>query len=618
MSERRRQRGAALLLLLVAVVIAFTAALISGFSKWSTPTTASRNVNAEILAQAKRALIGYVAKEVLDLSEDVPGRLPCPEAASVAGTSGEGVAAGNCSTTAASSTVGRLPWRTLGIDKLVDASAEPLWYAVSPNWVLKTGVPPVPPTINPGTAGQLSFDGTSGVVAVIFAPGKPIATNPTAAQITAGCSARSQTRSDRSHVATSVSAPDYRDYLECQNATSPIDASFGTAISGNETNEAINDQAVVITAQDVLNAIQGPVAERLQRTIAPLLNEHAEKWITASGGKFLPYAVSYASASPETTTVACGAAGVREGVLPTAITTTAGCSTAWGNFSISGTSNSVESLGCSGTPVTCTFRYYTLNSIGALLNFLLNLLGLSSLVGNIGNAAAITATITADAPNAALSFRDPLANASITVNPNTLSHTMTLTPQTTGAVTVAIQVPITSATSNLCTSLVGVVCNLLPGLLANANTVTVTFPQLSDATVDGTQLTSQVFPAPHTLNLLSPVDGEPHYWFITNQWYRYTYYAVSPTTSAARSGGLLTISGFPAANGNSNDKTFVLTVVGPAVTGQTLRPSTSVAQYLEGGNASTGDNSFDYQVFGVSGNDRIATCPFTNGSSICD
>src|SRR5689334_10225317 len=117
MARRSRQRGIALLLLVVVAVIAFITALLSGFGKWETATTSRRNVNAEVLAQAKSALIGYIAKEVLDLSENVPGRFPCPESAGVAGTSNEGVAAANCSMTAASQkSLGRLPWRTLGID----------------------------------------------------------------------------------------------------------------------------------------------------------------------------------------------------------------------------------------------------------------------------------------------------------------------------------------------------------------------------------------------------------------------------------------------------------------------------------------------------------------------
>lgn len=596
----------------IVLLLGFATLLYARLGRWADATTTSRNINAEVLQQAKAALIGYVAKEVLNLGEEVPGRFPCPESPGDAGTSNEGRAAANCAPTfGTNKNIGRLPWRTLGVDKLTDASAEPLWYAVSPNWVRSATVP----VINGGTTGQLTFDGTSNVVAVIFAPGGLLLTSPNASQIADGCAARNQTRNDRSHV-PSGGNPDYRDYLECQNASSPVDLNLGNAIVDNATNPAINDQAVIITAQEVLNAMQGPLAERVQRTVAPLLSEHGGKWVAATGGKFLPYAVSF-SAPPETNPATCGAAGTREGILPTALTTTAGCLSTWQNFNATGTGNSVVFLGCSGSPVTCQFRYYQLSALGGALDFLLGLLGLGGLVGNVGNTGAVTATVSADAPNAALAFRDPLANSDVTVSGG-LSHSVVLDPQATGEVSLAIQIPIASGSNDICTSLVGVVCNLLPGWLAAPNTVTVQFPQLAEATVQGTQLGAAVFPSPHTLNLLAPVSGEPHYWFFTNQWHRYIYYAVSPNVSAAQSGGPLTVSGFPAANGNPDDKHFVLAAVGPAVTGQNLRPSTSVAQYLEGENASAGNNIFAYQVFSASGNDRLATCPFSAGALTCD
>src|SRR5581483_9426536 len=285
MASPTRQRGVALLVLALIFIVGFATFLYARLGKWRDATTASRKVNSEVLAQAKAALIGYVVKEVLDLGEDTPGRFPCPESPTAAGTVNEGRAGGSCSPSfAINKNVGRLPWRTLGIDKLVDASGEPLWYAVSsPNWVY-SGSSPV---INAGTSGQLSFDGTSDVVAVIFAPGPALFVNPAANQAAAGCVARNQSRSDRSHV-PSGGNPDYRDYLECLNAASPIGTAFGVSVVDNATNVALNDQAVTIPAKEILNAIQGPLAERLQRTVAPLLSEHADKWIAVSGGKFLP------------------------------------------------------------------------------------------------------------------------------------------------------------------------------------------------------------------------------------------------------------------------------------------------------------------------------------------
>jgi hypothetical protein len=606
MSARRAQRGAALLLFLAIVVLALSMVIFRGLGKWGHATTARRNVNAEALAQAKAALIGYVAKEVLDLSEDVPGRFPCPESLGVAGTTGEGVAAGNCDPTYASNqTIGRLPWRTLGVDKLVDSAAEPLWYAVSPGWVATATSSP---TINAGTAGQLSFDGTSDVVAVIFAPGPPITSNPTAPQIAAGCAARAQARSDRSHVATSSANPDYRDYLECQNASSPIDTTLGVAVTDNATNEALNDQAVVITAKEVLDAIQGPLAERLQRTVAPLLSEYGDQWI--SGSKFLPYAVSF---SPPEAALApdshCGTGGQTEGLLPIA-GNVAPCASTWtGGF----TGDGITSLGCdSASPVTCSFRYYRLNALGQLL------------LGVVGSNS-VAAALQASAPHAAASFRAKTVQGTsdVTVTAGTASLSgFSIAPKTGGDVDMSLTATVSA--TNLCReSLIGgLLCSTVAALgLANSSTVSLQFPQLGTPSLAGSKLTAAAkngTTGPYSL--LAPSAGDPHYWFIRNQWYRYTYYALAPGTSAAQSGGTLTVNQFPTTYGSSNDKRFVLALMGPAVTGQARSATAAVSQYVEGDNAAitASPRLFAYQVFTASGNDRLATCPFTSGASLCD
>jgi hypothetical protein len=609
MSRPSRQRGAALLLLLVIAVIAFTTAIFAGYGKWSSAATTSRKVNGEALAQAKAALIGYVVKEVIDLSEDVPGRLPCPESAGTAGTSSEGIAAANCAPTYASQkSIGRLPWRTLGIDKLVDAESEPLWYAVSPNWVLTaTGSP----LVNVGTTGQLSFDGTADIVAIIFAPGRAISTSPTAAQMAAGCAARNQVRGDRSHVA-SGGDPDYRDYLECQNATAPIGTTFGVAIAGNESNPVINDQAVIITSKDVLNAIQGPLAERLQRTVAPLLSEYGDKWLTSS--KFMPYAVPFSP--PEANLLLssyCGTGSQTEGLLPLA-PNTGPCVGTWTGAAVSGTD--ITPVGCSAasstSPVVCTFSYYRFTL--AVLGFL----GLTT-------ASSVTATVQATTPHSAASFRDPLTLASFSFTSGTGTFgSLAYAPKTNGDIDMSVQATITAV--DVCKDglIPGLVCSLVAALGdATLQSVSVQFPQLGTTIpLTGSKLTSGArngTSGPY--DLLVPAASQPHYWFIQNEWYRYTYYAVAPGTSAVQAGGNFTINQFPTtAYGSNSDKRFVLTLMGPAVTGQARSATAAVNQYIEGDNAATTATPrvFAYQVFTASGNDRVATCPFGLGSSVCD
>jgi len=605
----RKQHGIVLLVFAAIFLLGFSAALIYALGKWRDPVTGTRNYNAEVLQQAKAALIGYVAKEVLDLrNNDTPGLLPCPETLGSPGTSNEGAAsaASGCKPSFASAkTVGRLPWRTLGVDKMVDASSEPLWYAVSPNWVYDGTSNPI---INSGTGGQLTVDGTGDIVAVIIAPGAPLLATANANQTAAGCAASiAQSRNDRAHtgVATNLS---YLNYLECQDPSLLV---FRSSVTDNATNKVSNDQMVFITSKDILNAIQGPLSDRLQRTVAPLLSEFGDKWV-APGSKFLPYAVAFQP--PELNLAAanhCGPAAASqatEGLLPIAPNSGA-CSSAWvGDFSGDG----ITSMGCSGTPVTCSFRYYRFTVLGQLL------LGLTG-------ANTLSATLQATAPHASASFRvssiQNVGDITVTAGSASLSNFVKPTPGTNGDVTMSVQADVSSPNICLNSLLGGLLCDALPGLFVTAQTVSVQFAQLSTPILSGTKLSTAVKNGGSSFDLLSPAPGDPHYWFMHNEWYRYTYYAVAPSaTAGGPAGGDITVSGFPAANGSATNKKFVLALMGPAVTGQLRSSTAAMNQYVEGQNAVTtgSPRTFAYQVYAATGNDRIATCPFTDGTSPCD
>ena len=633
-----RQRGVALLALLAVAMLAVLWIVLSRLNAASSAATAARRTsNAEVLNQAKQALIGYVAKEVLDLSENIPGRLPCPESPSDAGTVNKGRAGSTCDPTyPVNINIGRLPWRTLGLDKIVDDAAEPLWYVVSPNWVLGSATP----VINSGSSGQLNVDGIGNVVAIIIAPGRALSLNPNANQIAAGCSARNQDRGDRSHVPTSLNNPNYRDYLECENASSPIDATFGTSVVDNATNLVLNDHVVYVTAADILNAIQGPVSERLQRTVAPLLSEFSGQWL-APPGRFLPYAFPFTPPESNAAKQAhCGpspAAQQAEGLLPVAPTALASsgqpCSSAWTSINISA-GTGIQNPGCTSSPsddsVTCQYTYYGYTGPGLLL-----------FQGTLGFPPSpdLSTTITASAPHASASFRRPLVASDISVclnqappcpRPARTTMTFTLTPQTNGAANLSVQLQTPGSDFCVDDPVRGLACSVLLPLHATQNTVTVTFPSLADALVQGTQLSANVLASsPPPYSLLNPPPNQPHYWFIQNEWYRYTYYAIAPAVSAASAspactnpGDCIVVSGFPSANGSANDKRFVLAVMGPAVTGQTRGTSAAMNQYVEGQNAVTGSpRTFAYQVYAVPGNDRLAACPFSVGSpavSVCN
>jgi len=246
---RCRQRGIALLVMTVIVAIGASWLLVSTFNAASNRTAQSRHDNARVLAEAKHALSGWMIRQAVEAGENNPGRLPCPEAAAYIGTANEGIAAGNCTLPA----VGRLPWRTLGLPKLRDASGEPLWYVVSPGWALPTVVSTL--TINSNSLGQLTLDGTANAAAaLVIAPGAAMDV-----QASPGCTARTQSRN--------ALTPDFRDYLECENAASPVDASFVT----HKPAVSFNDQVVALTTRDLLPGLEAAIMKRIEREVVPVL-----------------------------------------------------------------------------------------------------------------------------------------------------------------------------------------------------------------------------------------------------------------------------------------------------------------------------------------------------------
>ena len=292
--RRRSARGAALLIMLVVLVLGVSWFSVSRLAAGANFTAAARARNAEVFGQAKAALIGYVAQRAARSGENNPGRLPCPEAPGSAGGPNEGVAAGNCALPA----VGRFPWRTLGIEKLVDAAAEPLWYAVSPGWAL---VPPgtSPLTIHSNSVGQLNVDGEpNAAVALLIAPG-PAFSVPAAP----GCTARVQARSGL--------PPNVRDYLECENASSPTDANFASRGPAG----SFNDHVVKVTAADLLPAIEAAIAHRIEREIVPVLKSvyASAAWGASATNPVFPYAAPF---SDPATSNYRGAAGTFRGLLP--------------------------------------------------------------------------------------------------------------------------------------------------------------------------------------------------------------------------------------------------------------------------------------------------------------
>jgi len=474
--------------------MAMLAVLILGAAWWavtalSTPVdrTASERVhNARILQEAKSALIGYVAHRAAMTTENDPGRLPCPEAAGNIGTANEGIAAGNCTLPA----IGRLPWRTLGLDKWRDIAGEPLWYVVSPGWAKpNAGTNTV---INSNTVGNLTLDATADVVALIIAPGRPL-------QVSAspGCAARVQRRT------TPAPAIDYRDYLECENASSPVD----TAFVSTGPADSYNDQVLAVTGAEMLPGIEAAVASRFERQFAPQLRT------VYSGGDWpanpaLPFAAPFGD--PATSDFK-GAAAAFGGLLPLSFSETTpgsgvGCDTlaspgprcdpafvAWTGASMSGAQ--VLSSDCSATNATDINCTYYRKCVPVLLIFC--------------GASTVNFTLTGTASNVGMTLRQLNSGAAMT-NVDVAGRTASGVLKSDGSadITLAGQA-IASNGLGIGGILGNTLCGLLAGLLCKQESISVPIRLLADHPV--------LDSADNTYN-----------WFFRNNWHQVSWYAVAP------------------------------------------------------------------------------------------
>lgn len=535
-SGRSRQQGVALIIFLTVLILGVAWFAVGAIGK-AAPGRAERDAMTGVALQtAKQALLGYIALKAADPGEGSPGRMPCPERLDAPGTANEGVAPPLPGYRPCES-VGRLPWKTLGIDQIRDGAGEPLWYAVATGtWALVEASTTL--TINPGSPNQLPYDGAANaVVAVIIAPGAPVNSMSEPGTAPSPCVKVNQ------HTARNVAPYVVANFLECGNSTG-TNYALGAAPWSN-------DRTISITAAEVMEAVAGAVADRLQRQVAPALNE----WFTTAslpywGRSYLPYASSFTAPASNDL---CGDVDVLEGLMPAAASPT--CDTRWTNGSVTqllgllGGSPSCTQI--AGDSYRCTFT-------------------------NASSLLALKVRIRADAPRIGMSFREPISISDIDARAangavgtvSALSHSISTTTGT-GSVQFEVQFP------------------LLPFL----NQVTVTFP-----------------------NVQRPSDARMN-WFVDNNWAAYTYYMIAPgarlnAASACSTAGdpdCLTLNGLPAGNGNSSDKRLVLTLMGRAV-GTQAQPSGSPTNYLE--SHTVGLYTFTAQRISSTFNDRHAACPF--------
>jgi hypothetical protein len=533
------------------------------------------------LRKAKAALIAYAANEQWQLYKTAgtyfqPGALPCPDQ----DDNGDS----DCIGSNAASMIGRVPFTTIGLEDLRDASGERLWYALSHDFrklrcdsIPPLPAPPSPPgctIINSDTKGQLTVVGiapATQVVAVLFAPGEAL---------------QGQNRDP-----TTAAHNDPVNYLEGPpNLDLPLKVNF--VFTSASPSATFNDRVLTITRAELMDAVEPVVAANIQRDIGPLVQAYLAKW-----GAY-PFAMTFA-APPASATGYKGtpsppapAPGENMGLLPVTddptwfkwwkatVTKLPGGYTGYEIF----TSSPTCSINTSPLRAVCQISYDdgppTNNDHDARPDIMIRVYLQNANTSFADMPSPITApenfTIAMNGGGFVTNQGSPYGQfSSAGVGGPAPPPTMTFRTQT----AVVAETGVIEYT----------------GRLQNAHDmnfqVTITIP----------------LPAPKYLPIASgdPAVNPTGSWFISNQWYRQTYYAVSPgyvmggvpfpnPATCSPTPSCLTVNNLVAP---TNDKRAIIVLAGRALDGQDRIGSPgNLLNYLEGQNSTPADLIFEHRA----------------------
>jgi hypothetical protein len=557
------------LLALVALVAMMSAYYIIGsFNRTSSEVVAERNRNnQQVLQEAKAALIAYAAAEAWDWTSgsgqtDQPGALPCPATDTI------GTAGSSCSSNA--SRIGRLPWKTIRAPELRDASGELLWYGLSTNFRKLSGTT----VINSDTQGTLTVTGStpgSNVVAVIITPGVALG--------------------GQSRTSGGVASNTFSDFLENVNAGGS-ELVFSTASSS----DTFNDQLITITQADLMAAVEPSVIARIEQDIKPSLQNYYSQW-----GR-LPYPSSFTGGpgTPGTTTTPSAASNRLESAYIGSASMTAGrgllpitssVTYAWSSGAVALTGGTAT--GVTGT--TCT----TISSptAGWKCNFSIVAKDAGSsywLVDTCKNAANNTRyryciaypafSVAGDVSNAGLSLAkiSPTSATDVTVT-NTSGSTSR--PMSSKAISWALKTD---------------------GKATFTFQGTYNYTNYSNSSIANRAMSVRIPDRVNVDPMTNSADTTAG-WFIRNEWYRQLHYVVSPGYLPGAAGSCspscLAVSGIATSNN------LAIVILAGHALNSTTRPSATLADYLEGNNATPGgSDGYTYShSIGISrsANDRI-------------
>ncbi len=561
------QRGFALIALLALAALISAFLIASALNLTSAGNSNEREERSmKALRQAKAALIAYAASETWQNTGGVtpfqPGGLPCPD------RDNDGIAEDHefpqkpCDT--ALKRIGRFPWKTIGADDLRDASGESLWYAVSASFLKNT--PSYTNVINSDTLGQLKVTGSApanNVVAIVFAPGEAI----------------------QGQVRSPANVNDPASYLEQFNAFT-----YATFTSTGLPSAINNDRLLVITQADLMATVESIVAANIERDIKPAIQAYSTVWSSA-----FPFAVPLGTGPSATQSAYTGQVGQTQGLLPITNSPTL---LSWrpGSVSVQQINGGTGNL-ASVPPIQITWSCSTPSSPPPPTQFTcqIDYSGTSD-PSNDRPAIQMQAVL----EKAALSFPTALTyNDASMLNQN--SNPVTVFDPDFGQWSGSS--PAFPVTVDHVPAADGSGLVRFRGRLQNAGSP-------SGGTGGTVFITVSVPGYMPITNSADPTVG----WFITNQWYRQTFFAVSPGFAPGGGGACsllpaappppscLMVNNLPSP---TNNKRAILVFAGRALNGS-ARPSGTLSDYLEGQNSTPADFIYEHRAGNPTAiNDRV-------------
>ena len=345
---------------------------------------------------------------------------------------------------------------------------------------------------------------------------------------------------------------------------------YATFNSSALPSDVHNDRLLVITQAELMAAVEPIVAANIERDVKPVLQGYVTAW-----GRY-PFAAPFSSPDPGRAQSEYKGGSGADGLLP--ITRDPAWVT-WDPTSATvvpyhaydtGTSN-LTSVNCgasTATQIVCVVNYS----------------------GSFGDRPGIR--LQAKLLNGARAFLKPPAKSDTTITeagPTPGGWSTTLVPDNPGIITQT--------------------------LLADGNATVAFFGRLTNAGLTNRPVTIRVTVPPY--HAISDGADPNSGWFIANEWYRQTYFAVAagwlPGGAGCSAPNCITVNNLPAWPGYApaDDKHAILTLSGRALNGA-IRPTANLGDYLEGENSTPADRTYEHRAgavgltaSGVAINDKV-------------